>query len=85
MRELSLIHIYRLSFFKELIDAKVMAPDWFTKNWDQACSDMANYQVGMAWFPALSLIHISLLLLHRVELLSKLKEYLMKSQKKLCA
>ena len=27
----------------------------------------------------------SLLLLHRVELLSKLKEYLMKSQKKLCA
>ena len=42
----------RLSFFKELIDAKVMAPDWFTKNWDQACADMANYQVGMAWFPA---------------------------------
>ena len=42
----------RLSFYKELIDAKVMAPDWFTKNWDQACADMANYQVGMAWFPA---------------------------------
>lgn len=42
----------RLNFFKELIDAKVMAPDWFTKNWDQACADMANYQVAMAWFPA---------------------------------
>ena len=41
-----------LSFYKELVDAKVMAPDWFTKNWDQACSDMINDQVGMAWFPA---------------------------------
>ncbi|MFR9310612.1 extracellular solute-binding protein [Hydrogeniiclostridium mannosilyticum] len=41
-----------ISFFKELVDAQVLAPDWFTKNWSQACADMANDLVGMGWFPS---------------------------------
>ncbi len=41
-----------LSFFKELIDAKVLAPDWFTKNWDQAVADMINDQIAMGWCPS---------------------------------
>lgn len=41
-----------LSFIKELNDAGVLAPDWFTKNWDQSWGDASNDMISMCWFPA---------------------------------
>lgn len=41
-----------LSFFKELYDAKVLAPDWFTQNWEQAYGTAINNQTALVWFPA---------------------------------
>ena len=41
-----------LSFIKELNDAGVLAPDWFTKNWDQSWGDASNDMISVCWFPA---------------------------------
>ena len=41
-----------LQWLNELVNAKVLIPDWFTKNWEQCWADAANDQLAMCWFPA---------------------------------
>jgi putative aldouronate transport system substrate-binding protein len=41
-----------LSFLKELYDAKVLAPDWYTIEWEKAKSYTMNDKIGMVWYPA---------------------------------
>lgn len=41
-----------LSFLKELYDEKVLAPDWYSIEWEKAKSYTMNDKVGMVWYPA---------------------------------
>ena len=44
-----------LSFVKELYDLKVLAPDWYTIDWETAKSYTLNDKIGMVNYPAGSL------------------------------
>lgn len=41
-----------LSFLKELYDAKVLAPDWYTIEWEKAKAYTMNDKIGMVNYPA---------------------------------
>lgn len=41
-----------LMFLKELYDMKVLAPDWYTIEWEKSKSYTLNDKVGMVWYPA---------------------------------
>lgn len=41
-----------IGFLKELYDAKVLAPDWYTIGWEKAKSYSMNDKLGMVWYPA---------------------------------
>ncbi len=44
-----------LSFMKELYDLNVLAPDWYTIDWETAKSYTLNDKIGMVYYPAANL------------------------------
>ncbi|MCX7841930.1 MAG: extracellular solute-binding protein [Clostridia bacterium] len=45
-----------VEFVKKLYDNKMLAPDWFTMNWDQMKALRNNDQLGMVFYPGKNLV-----------------------------
>lgn len=45
-----------LDFLKEIVDAKVIDPDWYTQGWDERKPALYQGKYGVTWYPPAALI-----------------------------